>query len=573
MQRKINYFDTYEIKDLKDMLYKTTIRNQNKVAFKLKDNEGKIVNKTYLDFRKDVEALGTKLIEMGLKNKRIAIIGKNSYEWAVSYLACVVVGIVVPLDKESSDENIKEFLNSSKADAIISDTKFLDRIEKFKSELKNKLIKIDMQNTLNYTNFRYLIDEGKMLISSGNRDFIDTKINSDEMRILLFTSGTTGNSKGVMLSHKNICSNIISVAKIVKVDNSTSVLSILPLHHTYECTLGFLLVLYGGGNIAYMEGLRYITKNIQEFKPTFILCVPLLLENVYKKIIKTLKASLPNKYTQDENNIIQNLPFYLKPIIKRKIKKSLGGKIKTFIVGAAAIKPEIVENFVALGIKVLQGYGLTECSPLVAGNNDTYYKAKSCGMPIPDVEYKIDNPNEEGIGEIIARGPNVMLGYYENKEATDKVLIDGWFHTGDLGYIDDEEFLYISGRSKNMILTKNGENIYPEEIENILNDNDLIEESLIIGTSNGKDDVQVKAKIFPNIEAIKEYLGNKVPTKEEINKTVNEIIKKVNEKLPNFKHIKSFKIMDEDFERTTTNKVKRFGKNMEDEDDKNTKNT
>ena len=573
MQRKINYFDTYEIKDLKDMLYKTTIRNQNKVAFKLKDNEGKIVNKTYLDFRKDVEALGTKLIEMGLKNKRIAIIGKNSYEWAVSYLACVVVGIVVPIDKESSDENIKEFLNSSKADAIISDTKFLDRIEKFKSELKNKLIKIDMQNTLNYTNFRYLIDEGKMLISSGNRDFIDTKINSDEMRILLFTSGTTGNSKGVMLSHKNICSNIISVAKIVKVDNSTSVLSILPLHHTYECTLGFLLVLYGGGNIAYMEGLRYITKNIQEFKPTFILCVPLLLENVYKKIIKTLKASLPNKYTQDENNIIQNLPFYLKPIIKRKIKKSLGGKIKTFIVGAAAIKPEIVESFVALGIKVLQGYGLTECSPLVAGNNDTYYKAKSCGMPIPDVEYKIDNPNEEGIGEIIARGPNVMLGYYENKEATDKVLIDGWFHTGDLGYIDDEEFLYISGRSKNMILTKNGENIYPEEIENILNDNDLIEESLIIGTSNGKDDVQVKAKIFPNIEAIKEYLGNKVPTKEEINKTVNEIIKKVNEKLPNFKHIKSFKIMDEDFERTTTNKVKRFGKNMEDEDDKNTKNT
>ena len=573
MQRQINYFDTYEINDLKDMPYKTTLRNQNKVAFKLKNNEGKIVNTTYLDFRKDVEALGTKLIEMGLKNKRIAIIGKNSYEWAVSYLACVVIGIVVPIDKESSDENIKEFINSSKADAVISDTKFLDRIENIKSELKNKLIKVDMQNTLKYTNLRYLIDDGKRLISNGNRDFIDTKINPDEMRILLFTSGTTGNSKGVMLSHKNICSNIVSVAKIVKVDNSTSVLSILPLHHTYECTLGFLLVLYGGGNIAYIEGLRYITKNIQEFKPTFILCVPLLLENVYKKIIKTLKESLPSKYTQDENNIIQNLPFYLKPIIKRKIKKSLGGKIKTFIVGAAAIKPEIVESFVNLGIKVLQGYGLTECSPLVAGNNDTYYKAESCGMPIPDVEYKIDNPNEEGIGEIIARGPNIMLGYYENKEATDKVLINGWFHTGDLGYIDDEEFLYISGRSKNMILTKNGENIYPEEIENILNDNDLIEESLIIGTSNGKDDVQVKAKIFPNIEAIKEYLGNKVPTKEEITKTVNEIIKKVNEKLPNFKHIKSFKIMDEDFERTTTNKVKRFGKNMEDEDDKNTKNT
>ena len=566
MQRKINYFDTYEIKNLKDMLYKTTIRNQNKVAFRLKNYEGKIVNKTYLDFRKDVEALGTKLIEMGLKDKRIAIIGKNSYEWSISYLACVIIGIVVPIDKESSDDNIKEFLNSSRADAIISDTKYLDRIDSM--QLNINPIKIDMQNTLKYTNFGYLIDDGKRMISNGNRDFIDTKINPDEMKILLFTSGTTGNSKGVMLSHKNICSNIISVAKIVKVDNSTSVLSILPLHHTYECTLGFLLVLYGGGNIAYIDGLKYITKNIQEFKPTFILCVPLLLENVYKKIIKTLKTSLPKKYTQDENTIIQNIPFYLKPIVKRKIKKSLGGKIKTFIVGAAAIKPEIVESFFSLGIKVLQGYGLTECSPLVAGNNDTCYKAASCGMPIPDVEYKIDNPNEDGVGEIIAKGPNIMLGYYENKEATDKVLINGWFHTGDLGYIDDEEFLYITGRSKNMILTKNGENIYPEEIENILNDCDLIEESLIIGASNGKDDVQVKAKIFPNIEAIKEYLDKKVPTKEDISKIINELIKKVNEKLPNFKHIKSYKIMDEDFERTTTNKVKRFGKNIEDEDKK-----
>lgn len=567
MQRKINYFDTYEIKNLKDMLYKTTLKNQNKLAFRLKDNEGKIVNKTYLDFRKDVEALGTKLIEMGLKDRRIAIMGKNSYEWSVSYLACVIIGIVVPIDKESSNDNIKEFINKARADAIIADTKYLDRIEKIK--INKKLIKIDMQNTLKYTNFGYLIDDGKMLISNGNRDFIDTKINPDEMKILLFTSGTTGNSKGVMLSHNNICSNIISVAKIVKVDNSTSVLSILPLHHTYECTLGFLLVLYGGGNIAYIDGLKYITKNIQEYKPTFILCVPLLLENVYKKIIKTLKTSLPKKYTQNEDNIIQNIPFYLKPIIKRKIKKSLGGKIKTFIVGAAAIKPEIVESFFSLGIKVLQGYGLTECSPLVAGNNDTCYKAASCGMPIPDVEYKIDKPNEDGVGEIIARGPNIMLGYYENQEATNKVLINGWFHTGDLGYIDDEEFLYITGRSKNLILTKNGENIYPEEIESILNDSDLIEESLVIGTSNGKDDVQVKAKIFPNIEAIKEYLGNKVPSKEDISKIMNELIKKVNEKLPNFKHIKSYKIMDEDFERTTTNKVKRFGKNIEDDDKKN----
>ena len=563
MKKKINYFKTYEIEDLKDMLEKTANKNSTKTAFKVKDNDGKIVNKTYIDFKNDVQSLSTKLMEMGMQNQRIAVMGKNSYLWAISYLAATIIGIVVPIDKEASKENVKEFLNVSNSKAIIADDKYLNEIFEFKSELKNETMLIDMQNTSKYTNLSDLIADGKKLIDEGNSEYENIKINPDEMKILLFTSGTTGNSKAVMLSHKNICSNIVSIASIVKVDNSTKVLSILPLHHTYECTIGYLLVVYGGGTICYCEGLRYITKNIQEYQPTFILCVPLLLENVYKKVIKTLKSSLPEKYTKDESKIIDNLPFYLKGIVKKKVKKSLGGKIKTFIVGAAAIKPELVEVFFKLGIKVLQGYGLTECSPLVAGNNDFYYKAASCGMPIPNVEYKIDNPNDEGVGEIIVKGPNVMLGYYENEEATKNVLKDGWFHTGDLGYVDDEEFLYISGRSKNMILTKNGENIYPEEI-----DDDLIEESLVIGTSNGKDDVQVKAKIFPNIEAIKEYLGNKIPTKEEISKILNEAVKKANEKLPNFKHIKSFKIMDEDFERTTTNKVKRFGKNVEDDEGK-----
>ena len=568
MKKKINYFKTYEIEDLKDMLEKTAVKNSTKTAFKVKNSNGKIINKSYIDFKNDVQSLSTKLIEMGMQNQRIAVMGKNSYSWAISYLAATIIGIVVPIDKEASKENVKEFLNVSNSKAIIADDKYLNEIFEFKSELKNETMLIDMQNTSKYTNLSDLIADGKKLIDEGNSEYENIKINPDEMKILLFTSGTTGNSKAVMLSHKNICSNIVSIASIVKVDNSTRVLSILPLHHTYECTIGYLLVVYGGGTICYCEGLRYITKNIQEYQPTFILCVPLLLENVYKKVIKTLKSSLPEKYTKEESKIIDNLPFYLKGIVKKKVKKSLGGKIKTFIVGAAAIKPDLVEAFFKLGIKVLQGYGLTECAPLVAGNNDFYYKAASCGMPIPNVEYKIDNPNDEGVGEIIVKGPNVMLGYYENEEATKNVLKDGWFHTGDLGYVDDEEFLYISGRSKNMILTKNGENIYPEEIENILNDDDLIEESLVIGTSNGKDDVQVKAKIFPNIEAIKEYLGNKFPTKEEISKILNEAVKKANEKLPNFKHIKSFKIMDEDFERTTTNKVKRFGKNIEDDEGK-----
>ena len=561
--KKIKYFKTYEIKDLKDMLYKMTSRNRKKLAFRVR-KQNKIINKTFEDFKNDVENLGTKLIEMGLKNKKIAIIGKNSYEWATSYLAAVIVGIVVPIDKESKKDAIIEFLNTGGVDSVIGDTKYLEIINQNSKKLNNKnVILIDINNTKKYIDYDELIEDGKTLILDGNEQFKDININPKEMKVLLFTSGTTGNSKGVMLSHENICSNIVSIANIVKVDNSTSVLSILPLHHTYECTIGFLLVLYGGGNIAYCDGLKYISKNILEYKPTFMLCVPLLLENVYKKIIKTLKTAIPKKYIKDEENIIDNIPFFLKPIIKRKVKKSLGGKIRTFIVGAAKISPQIVKDYFKLGIKVLQGYGLTECSPLVAGNNDFYYKAESCGMPIPNVEYKILNPNSEGIGEIVVKGPNVMLGYYKNDKATNLALDGGYFHTGDLGYIDKDEFLYISGRSKNMILTKNGENIYPEEIEEILNQNDLITESLVIGESNEKNDVSVKAKIFPNVDALKEFFGNKIPTKEEISGIFSEVIKKVNSKLPNYKHIKSFKIMDEDFERTTTNKVKRFGKNIE----------
>lgn len=561
--KKINYFKTYEISDLKDMLYKMTEKNKNKLAFRVRVDD-KIINKTFEDYKKDVEALGTKLIDMGLQNKRIAIIGKNSYEWTTSYLASVIIGIVVPIDKECKKDAIIEFLNTGEVDCVIAESKYLKYISESQDELlKKDITLIDMKSSNKYLKHSDLMADGAELIKNNDTRFKDIQINPDEMKILLFTSGTTGNSKGVMLSHKNICSNIISIASIVKVDNSTSVLSILPLHHTYECTIGFLLVLYGGGNIAFCDGLKYISKNILEYKPTFILCVPLLLENVYKKIIKSLKESLPKKYTEKEGNLIENIPFFLKPMVKKKVKKSLGGRIKTFIVGAAKISPDVVDDYFRLGIKVLQGYGLTECSPLVAGNNDFYYKAESCGMPIPNVEYKILNPNNQGIGEIVAKGPNVMLGYYKNEEETKKVLKDGWFHTGDLGYIDEDEFLYISGRNKNMILTKNGENIYPEEIEQILNENDLITEALVIGESNGKDDVSVKAKIFPNIEAVKEFFGNKIPSKEEIRQIFSDVIKKVNAKLPNYKHIKSFKIMDEDFERTTTNKVKRYGKNIE----------
>lgn len=561
--KKQKYFRTYNVTDLKDLLYKSAKLYKRKTAFVLKNEEGKIYKISYKNFKEDVEALGTMLIDMGLSKKPIAVIGKNSYSWAVAYLASTIVGIVVPIDKELHHTDVINFLNISNSEAIIGDYKYIKSIKEIYNNKNLKYISMNEKESQdNIYNMQSLITQGKDKILNGNNSFFNIKIDPDELRILLFTSGTTGNAKGVCLSHGNICSNIMSVASVVKVSSLVRVLSILPLHHTYECTLGFLLIIYGGGSISYCEGLRYINKNIVEFKPSFILCVPLLLENVHKKIMKKLEESLPKKYFKPNTHIMDNLPFFMKPIVKHKIKKSLGGRLRTFIVGAAAINPDIVTSFYKFGINVLQGYGLTECSPLVAGNNDSNWKADSAGLPIPNVEYKIDNPNEDGIGEIIVKGPNVMLGYYNNEEETNKVIKGGWFHTGDLGKIDENKFLYITGRCKTVIVTKNGKNIYPEEIEYYLNESPLISEAMIVGVqSESNDDTFVKAQIFPDLEAMKDHL-NRIPTTEEIKAMVSDIIQKINSKLPNYKHIKGFFIRDKEFEKTTTKKIKRYGDNV-----------
>lgn len=567
------YMKTYEITDFKDLLYKTYERNKEKVAFKVKE-EGKIKEITYKKFKEDVENLATELIELGLESKNICVIGKNSYKWAVSYLATAIVGVVVPLDKELKIDEIINFVNISESCAILGDNKYIAKLSENREKITNKNFTfIDFENkkeTENTFNFDNIIEKGKKLLENGDERFKSIKINPNDMHILLFTSGTTGSSKAVMLSHKNICSNIMSVSGTVSLRFGVRVLSILPIHHTYECTLGYLLVIYAGGCVAFCDGLRHIAENMKEYKPNLILCVPLLLESIYKKILKTLQNSLPKKYLKKEKNIIDSLPFFIKPIVKSKIKKTLGGKLKTFIVGAAAMNPDVSEVFESLGIRVLQGYGLTECSPLVAGNNDFYRRNDSVGLPIPNVEYKIANPNNEGVGEIIVKGPNVMLGYYKDEEATKAVMEDGWFYTGDLGKIDENGYLYITGRSKSVIIAKNGKNIYPEELEHYLNEEPVILESIVVGVKDKeKGDTFVKAKIFPNIDAIKEFLKVDIPTKEQIKQVIASAIQTVNKKIPNYKHIRGFKIVDKELEKTTTQKIKRYGENTKIDDDEN----
>lgn len=559
------FHKTVPITDLKDMLYKSAERFANKPAFKLKDSIGTIYKVTYSQFKEDVVNLGTKLIDLGLLKKKIAVIGKNSYNWAVSYLAASILGIVVPIDKELHNRDVVNFLNVSEAACVLGDGKSLSSIFELKNEIENKntlFINFNSdKSTEDFLSFNILKEEGSKLVEEGDKNFDNIKIDPDEMRILLFTSGTTGNAKGVCLSHKNICSNIRSVFGIVKVKTTDQVLSILPIHHTYECTLGFLLVIYSGGCIAYCDGLRYINKNLTEYKPTIVLSVPLLLEKIYKKVENEVKTSLP-KYAKDKN-IISKLPFPILQIVKHKVNKTLGGKIRAFIVGAAPLNPDLVTAFDKLGLKTLQGYGLTECSPLVAGNNDFYSNPNSVGLPIPNVEYKINEPDENGVGEIIVKGPNVMLGYYNMPEETNKVLKDGWFYTGDLGKIDEQGWLYITGRKKTVIITKNGKNIYPEEIEQLLNDTDFISESLIIGIKKENNDESfVHAQILPDYEVIEEKLNISKNSKDKIFSLIKETVSEINSQIPNYKHIKSFNIRETDFEKTTTQKVKRYGNNL-----------
>lgn len=564
-QLRKKYHKTEEVTNFKQMLYRSGDIYRSRTAFKLKDKNGNIYSINYEQFKNDVIHLGTSLIENGFLNKRIAVIGKNSYKWCVSYLAASIVGIVVPIDKELHTDDVINFMNVSQTVCILGDKKNLDSILDNIEKVENPdtlFVTFEEENVTN--SFDVLLVKGKDSYLNGRTDFDNIEIDPDELRILLFTSGTTGNAKGVCLSQRNICSNILSIYGIVKVKRSDLFFSVLPLHHTYECTIGFLLPIYSGASITHCEGLRYIAKNMQEFHPSVILCVPLLLENVHKNIVKNMNKTLPNKYKKENNeNPYNSLPFFIKKIVRNKVKNTLGGRLRVFIVGAAAANPDVVADFRALHLNTLQGYGLTECSPLVAGNTDFFQKDASCGLPIPNVEYKIESPNDEGVGEIIVKGPNVMLGYYEDEEKTKQSIIDGWFHTGDLGKIDENGYLYITGRCKSVIVTKNGKNIYPEEVEYYLNDNPLISEALVLGIQKENDDeTYINAQIYPDIQAITEYLKGSVPTKEEIWKIVSDVVANVNEKLPNYKHIKSFGIRDEEFEKTTTKKIKRYGNNM-----------
>ena len=552
--------------DLKDMLNQTGEVYGDRPAYIFKTEEkGKFRTITHKEFRENINALGTTLIQMGLKDKRIALISENRYEWELSYLAVASgVGVIVPLDKALPDNELESLILRSQVEAIIYSSKY-DVIMNTLREKKNTNLKyfisMDLEeNTQGIYAEKALVEKGKKLLADGNKTYIDAKIDSEKMGIMLFTSGTTAMSKAVMLSHKNICSNLMDIAAVLKIDEKDTLLSFLPLHHTFECTVGFLYVMYTGASIAYCEGIRHIASNIKEFEITAMISVPALYENIYKRVMKSIEKK--GKLAEVEkimklSGMLSKVGIDFRKKMFKEIHESLGPKLRLMVNGGAALDYEVEKGFNELGFRIVQGYGLTETSPVIAAGTDFAQRLGSVGKVFPSLKVKIINKDENGIGEVIVKGPSVMLGYYQNDEANKEVFEKGWFHTGDLGYIDKKGFLFLAGRKKSVIVLKNGKNVYPEEIESIINRIDGVKESFIYGKpeENNEDDLKLCVKIVYDKDLMKELYN--ATTEEEIKEALWSKIKEVNKTMPPYKYIKEIIVSEEELIKTTTLKIKR----------------
>ena len=551
-----------KITDLKDMITKSATKFGEKPAFRFKDDVGNI---SFVEFYDQINALGTQLIKMGLKGKKIAVISENRYEWCLAYMAVVCgVGCVVPLDKALPANELESLIIRSGVEAIFYSKKYDEVMQDIKIRKTTDLryyISMDLEERKNgVLSQKEFVTKGRELIKNGDRRFIDAKINNQVMQIMLFTSGTTAMSKAVMLSHKNICSNLMDIGSVLKIDEKDTLLSLLPLHHTFECTVGFLYAMYAGSAIAYCEGIRYIQKNIKDYQITAMISVPALYENMYKRVIRGIEK----KGKLQEVEKIMKLTSMLSKVgidFRRKMFKEIhdefGGKLRLMVNGAAALDYEVEKGFTDLGFRIVQGYGLTETSPVLAAGTDFEQKIGSVGRVFPSVKIKIANKDENGVGEIYAKGPNVMLGYYQNEEATKEVFDKEWFKTGDLGYIDKKGFLYLCGRKKSVIVLKNGKNVFPEELENVINRIEGIKESFVYGKPEPDDETDLKlcAKIVYDKATVKEAYG--IDSEEEILEQMWEKIKELNKTMPPYKYIKEISVTEEELIKTTTQKIKR----------------
>lgn len=566
--QSVAFYEVRPIDSLKDLLEQSCeLFKRNKAFVFKKKGIDEIQSVSYGDFKSAVDAFGTALIDLGLKDARIAIIAENRYEWAVSYFAVAGgTGIVIPIDKALPFQELENIIHTSEADAIIYSEKLEESVKELAKSCPSIKYFIGMDRESpedNLLSYQQMVQTGEEMLKSGNKSFTDAKVDNEKMGVMLFTSGTSEFAKAVMLSHKNLCANLSAVMSVVKAYQDDVFLSFLPLHHTYEFTCGFLSAIYSGSCIAFCEGLKYLAKNLKDFKATIMCSVPLLYENMYKKVFEKVskqrgaltKMNLAIKYSNFCRKYLNINPT--KRLFKQ-IHEAFGGHVRLFLSGAASIEPGVAKWFNDIGIKFLQGYGLTECCPLVTGNNDRQQKNDSPGVPLPNVQVIIDSPDQDGVGEIVTKGPNVMLGYYKNEEATKRVLKDGWFYTGDLGYLDKDGFIHITGRKKNVIVLKNGKNVFPEELETVLNKSPYIKESMVWEKHEENGDITLCATVVVNNDYLEDKFSNKLLTEEEIHSLIEHEIKEVNKKMPIYKYIREFTIKKTDFIKTTTQKIKRY---------------
>ena len=551
--------------DLKDMLNQTGEVYGDRPAYIFKTEEkGKFRTITHKEFRENINALGTTLIQMGLKDKRIALISENRYEWELSYLAVASgVGVIVPLDKALPDNELESLILRSQVEAIIYSSKY-DVIMNTLREKKNTNLKyfisMDLEeNTQGIYAEKALVEKGKKLLADGNKTYIDAKIDSEKMGIMLFTSGTTAMSKAVMLSHKNLVTNVMDIIQRFDLTDEDRFLSFLPLHHVFECTVGFLYPISIGGSIAFCEGVKHMAENIKEFEITAMISVPAVFDIIYRKVMKTIekKGKLANlEKGKKVSQFLLKMKIDLRKQLFKEVHESLGPKLKLVVTGGAALDPETEKGFNDLGFDVEQGYGLTETAPVIAAETPKCRRLGSIGKKFPSVEVKIDDPDEEGIGELMAKGPSIMLGYYENEEATKSALeSDRWFHTGDLARIDKDGFIYISGRKKSVIVLNNGKNVFPEEIETLLNKVEGIKETFVFEKKEDDGDVKVCVEIVYDKELIKELYN--IEGEENIKEFLWDKVKEVNKLMPKYKYVREMVITEEPLIKTTTLKIKR----------------
>lgn len=556
-----------KITDLKDMINQSAQEFGDKPAFKYKtETPGQFDAITYKQFLDEINSLGTKLIDMGLKGKRIAVISENRYEWCLAYMATVCgTGIVVPLDKLLPANELESLIVRSGVEAIFYSSKYDEIMKDIKQRQTTDIryyISMDLDKRQDgvYSQ-KELVEKGKELIDGGNRKFLDAEIDRETMSFMLFTSGTTAMSKAVMLSHKNIVTNLMDIASVLNLDENDTLLSFLPLHHTFECTVGFLYVIYRGASIAYCEGVRHIANNIKEYQITAMISVPALYENMYKRLMKNIEKK--GKLQEVEKlmkltGMLSKVGIDFRKKIFKEIHDGLGGHLRLLVNGAAALSAEVEKGFNDLGIKTVQGYGLTETSPVISAGTDFEQEIGSVGKVFPSVKLKIVGKDENGIGEIYVKGPTVMLGYYQNEEATKEVLDNkGWFNTGDLGYVDKKGFLFLCGRKKSVIVLKNGKNVFPEELETVINRIDGVKESFVYGKPEEDDEIDLKicAKIVYDKEAMKEVYG--IESEKEISDIIWSKIKEINKTMPSYKYVKEITVTEEELIKTTTQKIKR----------------